>query len=98
MTTIARSEWETIRNEFASFFAGAGTVTTEPTELVFDGGPTIATSLAIRSDGTSRSFMPLHDLEARWDRITFDRTADEVILETDAMAYVYRVPPALRRA
>ncbi|NNF69603.1 MAG: hypothetical protein HKN01_07505 [Acidimicrobiia bacterium] len=96
MVTIERSDWDALREQFSSFFAGCGTVRSDADIIEFDGAPSVETRLTLRSDGTSTSFMPLHGLETRWDRVHFDRRKDEVTLDADGVSYVYRVPPALR--
>lgn len=88
--------WEEIAAAFEAFFSDLGVVTTGPDELAFDATPRVATRLVVRSDGTSDSFMPLHGLQARWDRIRFNSAAAEVVLESEGLSYTYRVPPALR--
>lgn len=95
MIVVARDDWQTLRERFVEFFAGSGTVTTDDDQVVFDGSPAVSTQLVIRRDGTSASFMPLHGLESRWDRVVFDAAAAEVALEAEGVRYVYRVPPTL---
>ena len=92
---IERSDWPALRAAFTEFFAGAGEVSAGDDRVRFDGSAA-GTGLELRRDGTSSSFMPLHGLDARWDRVRFDREADEVVMEADGVSYTYRVPPALR--
>ena len=79
---------------FREFFEPIGDVTVSPNEIEF---ASAITGLALRRDGSSRSFMPLHRLEAAWETIVFDHDGDEVKLIGDAATYTYRVPPQLRR-
>lgn len=79
---------------FREFFEPIGNVTVSPDEIEF---ASAVTGLAIRRDGTSRSFMPLHDLEAAWETVVFDHDGDEIKLIGAGTTYTYRVPPQLRR-
>ena len=94
---VRRADWAEVIRRFEAFFEGLGDVTVNDDVAAFDGPPTVGTGLALQRDGTSTSFMPLHGLEARWERARFDAAAGEVILEGTGMTYTYRVPPALRR-
>jgi len=91
-TRITRSDWPDLVAAFKEFFAGIGSVATSAEEAVFDAG---MTGLALNRDGSSRSFMPLHGLEATWDAVVFDQESREVTLLSDSSKYVYRVPPGL---
>ena len=92
-TRIERDEWSAVGDAFARFFEGlSGAVTKTEDEMEFDAD---FTGLAIHRNGTSRSFMPLHDLSARWDAIEFDDAAHEVTLIGKGATYIYRVPPQL---
>jgi hypothetical protein len=90
---IERNDWPAVAAAFKSFFSQlAGTVGQTDDEVEFDAG---FTGLTIHREGTSRSFMPLHDLNARWEEIEFDEIAHEVTLIGDGATYTYRVPPQL---
>ena len=90
---IERADWSAVVDAFGRFFAGLrGAVTETEDELAFEAG---FTGLAINRNGTSRSFMPLHDLSATWVAIEFDDDAHEVTLIGDGATYTYRVPPQL---
>ena len=91
---LLRSEWDRVVAAFVEFFDGLGDVTVTGDELTFDAGET---GLSLAANGTSRSFMPLHDLGATWDGATFDRESRQVVLTADGMEYIYRVPPRLHR-
>jgi hypothetical protein len=97
-TTVDRTNWAELARAFSSFFTGAGTVVVDDEVVRFDGAPVIETGLELRADGTSRSFMPLHGLDARWERVTFDRETDTVTLAAGDLTYTFRVPPGLRRS
>ena len=92
--SVARSDWPTVVEAFRDFFDPLGEVVVSPDEIEFTA---VFTGLAVRRDGTSKSFMPLHDLEAGWATIVFDRDAGEVRLIGAGATYTYRVPPQLRR-
>ena len=92
--TVPRSGWPAVVATFRRFFSDLGDVRLADGEIEFLAS---TTGLAIRRDGTSRSFMPLHDLEAGWETIAFDFAAGEVKLMGQGTAYTYRVPPQLRR-
>ncbi len=86
-----RTDWHELSRAFERCFAGKGQVVAGADEISFR-EPTLGTGLTLRRDGTSQSFMPLHGLEARWDRVVFDDEAEEIRLEGDAVAYTYRIP------
>ena len=92
--SVARGEWAAVVAAFRSFFDPLGSVSVGGDEVEFAAA---GTGLAIRRDGTSKSFMPLHDLEAAWETIVFDHAAGEVTLRGAGTAYTYRVPPRLYR-
>ena len=52
----------------------------------------VSDGFELRRDGTSRSFMPLHGLELRWDAVRFDSERLEVTVQAEGVRYVYRVP------
>ena len=91
---VARQDWPTVVASFRAFFEPFGRVVVSADEVEFGAA---GTGLAIRQNGTSKSFMPLHDLEAAWETIVFDHEAGEVKLVSPAATYTYRVPPNLRR-
>ena len=92
-TRIERNNWPAVVGAFRRFFDHLGGKVRETSdEIEFDAA---FTGLAINRNGTSRSFMPLHDLSTKWDAITFDDTAHEITLVGDGATYVYRVPPEL---
>ena len=90
---IPRSEWDRVTAAFAAFFAGVGEVAVGPDEVAMTADET---GIALARDGTSRSFMPLHELGLGWETVTFDEDADAVVLAADGATYTYRVPPSLR--
>lgn len=91
--SIQRDDWSAVVAAFEGFFDGlGGAVIENEDEIEFDAG---YTGLAICRDGTSRSFMPLHDLSAAWETIEFDDTSHEITLVGRATTYTYRVPPQL---
>ena len=94
VTTVVRSDWPAVVGAFREFFKPLGEVIVSKDEVEFSSD---ITGLALRRDGTSKSFMPLHDLEAAWEEIAFDLQADEVRLTGVGATYTYRVPPQLRR-
>ncbi|MDJ0955065.1 MAG: hypothetical protein QNJ81_15405 [Acidimicrobiia bacterium] len=91
--SVPRADWPAVVDAFRSFFEPFGEVITSAEEAEFSAQ---GTGLAVRHDGTSKSFMPLHDLEAAWETIVFDRKAHEVKLVGPNATYTYRVPPYLR--
>ena len=95
MDAILRSEWEEVVSSFRAFFAGMGTVVADSQTASF-AAPQVGTGLVLGRDGTSSSFMPLHGLTARWDRVAFDRNEHTVTVSGGDFSYTYRVPPALR--
>lgn len=72
-----------------------GTVVADGESASF-AAPKAGTGLVLGRDGTSTSFMPLHGMTARWDRVTFDEQEQTVTVSGDGFSYTYRVPPALR--
>ena len=91
-TVVARNEWDAVVVAFRHFFEPLGTVTITATEVEFE---VEETGLSLGSDGSSRSFMPLHALGMRWETVEFDDNSMEVRLAGDAGTYTYRVPPRL---
>ena len=91
---VEREDWSALVTAFHRFFDELGGAVEEADdEIAFDAG---FTGLAISRDGSSRSFMPLHDLSATWESIEFDDVACAVTLVGSAATYTYRVPPQLR--
>jgi len=84
--------WSDISQAFVAFFGPLGTVSQSDEELAFAADDT---GLILGRDGTSRSFMPLHELGTRWDRVAFDAANWQVVLSAVGIEYVYRVPPRL---
>ncbi len=76
-TSVARTDWPAVVAAFRTFFDPLGSVTVDDDEVEFAAA---GTGLAVRRDGTSKSFMPLHDLEASWETMVFDHAAGEVTL------------------
>ena len=91
--SVSRADWPAVVASFREFFEPLGEVTTSADDAEFTAR---GTGLAVRRDGTSKSFMPLHDLEAAWETIVFDAEAGEVKLVGPNATYTYRVPPYLR--
>lgn len=90
---IPRSDWDRVVGAFEAFLAGVGEVVVGPDEVAMRADET---GIALARDGTSRSFMPLHELGLRWETVAFDRDEDAVVLEAEGARYTYRVPPGLR--
>lgn len=90
---IPRANWDAVSREFARFFAGMGGVRIDEHVAEFTAPDT---GLNLERDGTSHSFMPLHELGARWEEVAFDHDAGVVELRNGDMSYRYRVPPRLR--
>ena len=91
---VHRDDWATLVAEFQRFFGPLGEVTLEDDAVEFSADPAVVvTGLELRRDGTSHSFMPLHDMRAGWHSVEFSDGAVSII-GNDA-TYVYRVPPAL---
>jgi hypothetical protein len=91
---IAREDWERIGAAFRGFFEGRGEVMVDDERAVFR-AESAGTGLELGRDGTSRSFMPLHGLDLRWDVVVFDEAAAEVRVMAEGARYTYRVPPQL---
>ncbi len=87
-----REDWDHLVRRFCDFFQGAGTVETSDDAVVFRAA---STGLELHRNGTSTSFMPLHELGARWDEVSFDDEAGEVQVRGDGTLYTYRLPPKL---
>lgn len=91
-TTIARTDWPTVVATFTEFFGSMGDVTVTDSEAEFRAE---GTGLALRRDGTSRSFMPLHSLEAGWESIAFDAARNRITLIGANARYTYQIPSRL---
>jgi hypothetical protein len=96
MSSVDRSDWATVVASFAAFFEGLGTVAVDGGTASF-AAPEAGTGLVLGKDGTSKSFMPLHGMSARWETVIFDADERTVTVSGDDFAYTYRVPPALGR-
>lgn len=94
MSSVERSDWAKVVALFAAFFEGLGTVAFDGDTASFS-APKAGTGLVLGKDGTSKSFMPLHGMSARWENVTFDTDDRTVIVSGDGFAYTYRVPPSL---
>ena len=92
--SVSRADWSSVVASFREFFEPFGKVLVSADEAEFVAR---GTGLAVRQDGTSKSFMPLHDLEAAWETIVFEKEADEVKLVGPSATYTYRLPPYLQR-
>ena len=90
---IERTSWPRVVTAFTAFFEGMGEVRADAHMASFESD---VTGLSVSSDGTSRSFMPLHDLALTWETIQFDAERYEVRLEGAGGTYTYVVPPNLR--
>lgn len=93
--TVPRSDWSKVATAFRRFFDGLGDVVVDDDHARFVAGDT---SLELRVDGSSSSFMPLHTANLRWEQVTFDPSDQSVTLTDGRSAYAYRVPPHLVRA
>ena len=93
--TIDRRSWPEVVSAFEEFFGALGEVTSTDHAVSFSGLPRVDTALELRRDGTSSSFMPLHDLQSTWQSVTFDGRSSEVVLTDGATSYRYRIPPIL---
>ena len=94
MEPIERSQWSVVVDAFGSFFAGLGTVEVGDDAVSF-AAPEAGTGLNLHQDGTSTSFMPLHEMGGRWERVTFDVDHLEVVVAGEGFSYTYRVPSSL---
>lgn len=90
-----RRDWDGVVAAFRSFFEPLGEVTETPLSIAF-AAPRAGTGLDLSRDGSSRAFMPLHDLSLTWDVVEFDHEQHVVRLEATGGVYTYRVPPSLR--
>jgi hypothetical protein len=82
-------QWDGLVEEFSRFFDGRGDVHVSRDELTFR---TSISEFSLRRDGTSRSFMPLHEFGSRWEEVEFDPKGREVWLRGVDTTYTYRVP------
>ncbi|NNC93162.1 MAG: hypothetical protein HKN80_11805 [Acidimicrobiia bacterium] len=94
MDFIDRSSWSAVAGAFSSFFTGLGAVAADDRRVSFS-APGAGTGLTLSRDGTSESFMPLHEMGGRWDRVAFHADDQAVVVEGDGFSYTYRIPPAL---
>jgi hypothetical protein len=94
METVERTRWPVVVETFGSFFAGLGTVETGDDRVSF-AAPQAGTGLTLHRDGTSTSFMPLHEMGGRWERVAFDVDRREVVISGEGFSYTYRVPSSL---
>ena len=90
--SVSRGDGESVVDSFRAFFSPLGEVVADGDGVSFRAAET---GLSLQRDGTSVSFMPLHELGARWEEIEFDRGQQQVRLIGDGVSYTYRVPPNL---
>ena len=90
--SIERSDWDSVASSFEDFFHGLGTVEIEGGRASFKAQDT---GFELDRDGTSQSFMPLHESNLVWDRVTFDQGEMTVTLTDGRSSYRYRVPERL---
>jgi hypothetical protein len=95
VVTTDRSDWSKVATAFRRFFDGLGDVVVDNDHARFIADDT---SLELRADGSSSSFMPLHAANLRWEQVTFDPSDQSVRLTDGTSTYVYRVPPRLVEA
>jgi hypothetical protein len=89
-----RPNWSAVVAAFSDFFEPYGEVTVSDDVVAF-GATEAGTGLELHRGGTSRSFMPLHGLDLRWDAVRFDHDQRQVQLLARGAVYTYRVPPPL---
>ena len=94
MDAFKRSRWDVLVAEFVTFFDGLGKVEVNENAASFT-AQQAGTGLTLNRNGTSASFMPLHEMGGRWEQVAFDRAKHEVVVEGDGFSYRYRVPPSL---
>ena len=92
--SISRDQWPEVVMAFSSLLGQFGDIKTTDDQVSF-AAPAAGTGLSLSRDGTSYSFMPLHEMGGRWDRVGFDKDRLEVAVEGDGFSYTYRVPGSL---
>ena len=94
--TVPTNDWTSLQQSFESFFQGYGSITLDEHTLSFQSLPhRVSTEFSISRDGTMGASMPLHQIHARFTKLTFDEDARQVTCHAEGMAYTYRIPPQL---
>lgn len=91
---VPRHNWADVVAAFRRFFEPLGEVTETESSIAF-AAPRAGTGLDLGKDGSSRAFMPLHDVQLSWDVVEFDHDQHVVRLEAAGGVYTYHVPPSL---
>ena len=91
---ISRDQWPEVVQAFTEFLGEFGDVEATEDSVTFS-APSAGTGLALSRDGTSSSFMPLHEMGGLWARVGFVRDPLAVVIEGDGFSYTYRVPGSL---
>ena len=89
-------DWSELKQAFASFFEGIGTVETNNQMLRFHSDPSdVQTEFTITQSGEVNASMPLHTLRISFNRFDFIDLHHAVICHGAHGTYTYKIPDAL---
>lgn len=90
------SEWALIQERFQRMFVGLGEVTVSDDILSYNSvQPSVATGVALSSDGELLANMPLHTIKGRFDEVEFQDEPLSFTLTGPNLTYTYTVPSAI---
>lgn len=93
---ISITNWTELSSEFSQFFDGLGAVTVTHDCLEFQSHPNhVQTGFTVHITGFVNASMPLHGLDARFERFEFKQTPPQVMCHGQDTTYTYKVPQEL---
>ena len=92
----AVNDWLNLNQAFNRFFAPYGTVIVAEDAISFSADASkVSTSFTVFSDGRFAATMPLHEVDAKADRLIFNETSNSLRCEGPFGEYTYRIPQQL---
>lgn len=92
----AVSNWFELNAAFNQFFTPYGTVVAEKDSIAFIADSSkVNTSFTVFRDGRFAAAMPLHEVDAKADRLIFNETSNSLRCEGSFGQYIYRIPQQL---
>tara|TARA_Y100000766_G_scaffold249509_1_gene231977 strand:+ start:176 stop:541 length:366 start_codon:yes stop_codon:yes gene_type:complete len=93
---LSITQWDEICDNFREMFQGLGIVKTTDVLLSFSSiEPYVSTGISLARDGAMAANMPLHNLDSRFDTVTFDELFEKITLSGHGFTYTYKIPEEL---